>query len=83
MRITNVDTGELKEIVGDTSTSSSSGRSSKNSIGYFEIGEPGQYKVEVIGKSDERVFSFERSDIGKALVLIFTGGGISFNSYAP
>ena len=76
MTITNIDTGELKEIVGDTSTSSSSGSSSKNSIGYFEIGEPGQYKVRVIGESNERVFSFGEDSIVKFLVLIFAGGGV-------
>ena len=41
------------------------------------MGKPGQYQGEVIGKSNEKVFSFEKSDTRESLVLIFAGGGIS------
>jgi hypothetical protein len=69
--------GQGLDFKSDTSISSSSGSSSKNSIGYVEVTNPGRLVVSVSGNSDERVFSFSQSGIMKVLGLIFGGFGLS------
>ena len=74
--ITNEDGKDL-QFTSDTSMSSSSGSSSKNTIGYVEVSNPSRLTVSVSGGSDERVFSFSESGIIKMLGLIFGGFGLS------
>ena len=74
--ITNEDGKDL-QFTSDTSMSSSSGSSSKNTIGYVEVSNPSRLTVSVSGGSDERVFSFSESGIMKMLGLIFGGFGLS------
>lgn len=74
--ITNED-GEVLNFVSDTSTSLSSGRSSKNSIGFIEVSAPSRLTVSVLGGSEERVFSFSESDMMKMLGRIFVGSAVS------
>lgn len=69
--------GEALEFVGDTSISSSSGSSSKNSIGYVEVQNPGQLRVEVSGGNEDRIFSFSQSGLLKMFGLILGGAAIS------
>jgi hypothetical protein len=70
------DTGKTLAFTSDTSTSSSSGSSSKNSIGYVEVSNPGKLRVSVSGDSEERVFSFSQSIFPKMFLTIL-GGGIA------
>ena len=67
-------TGRTLAFKGDTSISSSSGSSSKNSIGYVEVSEPSELLVTVTGASEERVFSFSESIFPKIFLAIFSGG---------
>ncbi|MDD5262205.1 MAG: hypothetical protein PHD76_10200 [Methylacidiphilales bacterium] len=69
--------GEKLKFVSDTSISSSSGSSSKHSIGYIQAGNPGKLTVAVSGTAEPRVFSFSESGIMKMLGLIFAGSAIS------
>ena len=77
IKIKNRETGELFSFVSDTSTSSSSGSSSKNSIGYIEVPTPGSVHIEVLGGNEERVFSFSRSGLLALFGLILGGFGLS------
>jgi len=76
IRILCPDAGPL-EFVSDTSISTSSGRSSKNSIGYVEIGSGGVFRIEVIGNIEERIFSFHRANFLRIFGLILRGLGIA------
>ncbi|GHB92575.1 hypothetical protein [Cerasicoccus arenae] len=69
--------GEGLAFSSDTSISSSSGSSSKNSIGYVEVSSPCKLTVSVLGNSDKRVFSFSQSGLMKMFGLIFGGFGLS------
>ena len=69
--------GKDLQFTSETSISSSSGSSSKNSIGFVEVSNPSSLTVSVSGGSDERVFSFSESGILKLLGLIFGGFGLS------
>lgn len=69
--------GTLLDFVSDTSISSSDNGSSKNSIGYVEVENIGQIKVDVSGGDEERIFSFGRSGLLKMFVLILGGVGLS------
>jgi hypothetical protein len=53
--------GQSLEFVGDKSISSSSGSSSRNSIGYVQVGSPGQLKIEVSGGNEDRIFSHHQA----------------------
>lgn len=66
--------GAKLPFTSDTSIYSSSGNSSKQSIGYVELGEPGKISVSIIGDSEERVFSFSKSNLKKIFIMIFSGG---------
>ena len=68
------DAGKTLVFTSDTSTSSSSGRSSKNSIGYVEVNNPGKLRVSVSGDSEDRVFSFSQSIFPKTFFVIMGGG---------
>lgn len=69
--------GSRLTFVSDGSTSSSNGSSSKRSIGYVEVTTPGNLTVAVSGNTDQRVFSFARSEILKILGLVLGGMGAS------
>ncbi len=71
------DAGKTLSFKSDTSTSSSSGSSSKNSIGYVEPGNLGKLTVSVSGDTGERVFSFSQSIFPKMFLAIFGGGIVS------
>lgn len=78
IRITRARSGEPFEFVGDTSISSSSGSSSKRTIGYIEVKEPGRVEVAVTGGEEERVFSFARFRLWETLGLILGGLALAF-----
>jgi hypothetical protein len=71
------DTGRTLAFTSDTSTSSSSARSSKRSIGYVEVSNPGKLTVSVSGDSEARVFSFSQSIFPKIFLAILGGGTAS------
>lgn len=71
VRIRNADTGETLEFTGDTSTTSSTGGTSRNSIGYVEIEEPCALNIQVTGPVEERVFSFSRVRVWQVLKPVF------------
>ncbi len=71
------DTGKILAFNSDTSTSSSSGSSSKNSIGYVEVSNPSTLLISVSGDSEERVFSFAQSIFPKMFLAILGGGTAS------
>ena len=71
------DTGNTLAFRSDTSTSSSSVSSSKKSIGYVEVSDPGKLTVSVSGDSEERVFSFSQSIFPKMFLAILGGGTAS------
>lgn len=70
-------TGEALPFFSDTSTSSSNGSSSKNSIGYVKVAGPETLSISVSGDSEKRIFSFSKSILGKMFGLIFLGGALS------
>ncbi len=72
VRITGVD-GEELGFSSDTSISSSSGSSSRNSIGFVEVTRPMRVTVSVLGDFEERVFSFSEDGVLKMLGLVFAG----------
>ena len=91
-RITDAETGELFDFFRDNSWSSismsSSGSVFKNTIGYFRVEKPCTVEISVAGCDEERVFSFLKSRVVTAVVLIgaviaagiisgFTGLGIT------
>lgn len=55
----------------DTSISSNSGGSAKNSVGFVEVPAPAPLIVSVTGDSRERVFSFGRFDFGRLMASLF------------
>ncbi len=61
----------------DTSITSTSGGSSRKSIGYVRVETPGKLAIEVSGQTDDRVFSFSQSGLLKMFGLIFGGIGLS------
>ncbi len=71
------ESGRSLAFSSDTSISSSSGSSSKNSIGYIDVEKPSKLSVSVQGGSEQRIFSFSQSGIMKILGLIFGGFGLS------
>ena len=68
--------GKKLDFQSDTSISSSSGSSSKNSIGYVEVSEPSELLITVKGASEKRVFSFSES-IFQKMFLAILGGGVA------
>ena len=79
--------GQL-EFVGSTAISSTASSSSKNSIGYVDIGSPGKVSIEVSGGNEERIFSFAQSGIlrmagsflgafGLSMLVAIAGFGIT------
>jgi hypothetical protein len=68
------------DFMGDDSISISSGSTSRNSVGYFEITEPGDYIVKVQGQATPRVFSFGIShfSLPRLLLTVFIGGPLIF-----
>jgi hypothetical protein len=75
--IRNEETGEPFNFVSDSSISSSSGTSSKNTIGYIEVQTPGSVRIEILGGNEARIFSFSRSILLAILGLILGGFGLS------
>tara|TARA_B110000003_G_C16288042_1_gene393703 strand:- start:24 stop:596 length:573 start_codon:yes stop_codon:yes gene_type:complete len=71
------DVGKTLKFYSDTSISSSSGSSSKNSIGYVEVSDSSKLSVSVSGDSEERVFSFSQSILPKMFLAIIGGGTVS------
>ena len=67
--------GHQVNFVSDTSISSTTGGSAKNSIGYVEIEHPGKVTVHVSGTVEERIFSFSQSGILKMFLYILRGIG--------
>lgn len=67
-------TGKILAFQSDTSISSSSGSSSKNSIGYVEVSEPSELFITVKSASEKRVFSFSESIFSKVFLPILGGG---------
>jgi hypothetical protein len=76
IRIENAE-GHALPFVSDLNISSSSNDSSKNSIGYVEIEQPGKVSVQISGGTEERIFSFSRSRLLKLFLLILAGFGVS------
>ncbi len=76
IKIRNAD-GTLLPFISDTSTSSTSNGSAKNSIGYVEIKNSGELKVTISGGDEARIFSFGPSNLLKIFALIFGGIGLS------
>ena len=62
--------GDPIEFVSSQSITSSSGDSHKNSVGYFEVDEPGCYILSVFGETEPRVCSFGKSFFNTKSVLI-------------
>jgi hypothetical protein len=71
------DTGKTLAFNSDTSTSSTGGSSSKKSIGYVEVSDPGKLTVSVSGGSEGSVFSFSQSIFPKMFLTILGGGTAS------
>jgi len=71
------DSGKTLAFTSDSSTSSSVGGSSKNSIGFIEVSSPGKLIVSVSGDAEERVFSFSQSIFPKLFLTILGGGTAS------
>lgn len=72
--ITKRPSGKSIALVGRQSISSSSGPSSKRSIGYIDLETPASLRIEVSGLDDERVIGFSRSRIKMILLWIVAGG---------
>ena len=70
-------TGKILAFQSDTSISSSTGSSSKNSIGYVEVSEPSELFITVKSASEKRVFSFSASIFPKMFFAILGGGIVS------
>jgi len=68
--------GRQLQFITDTSISSSDGGSAKDSIGYVEVDRPGKLDVAVSGGSEERIFSFSRFELLKAVGLVL--GSVGF-----
>jgi hypothetical protein len=88
IKIRNKNTGELYEFISDTSICSSSGGSSKNSIGYIEVHDAGSIDIEIAGGNKESIFSFSQfglwatlglilGSIGLAMITCLTGVGLA------
>ena len=69
--------GETLTFRSNTSISFTSGSSSKNSIGYVDVSDPGKLMVSVSGDTEQRVFSFSQSIFPKMLLAILGGGAVS------
>ena len=54
----------------NSSISSESGSQKKSSIGYFDVTQAGQYKLDVSGDAQEHIFSFEKSLFQNACVWV-------------
>ena len=68
--------GDPIEFVSSQSITSSSGDSHKNSVGYFEVDEPGSYILSVFGETEPRVCSFSKSFFNAKSVLICMIAGL-------
>ncbi len=77
IRIFDQQTGERHDFVSNPSISVSSGQSSRNSIGYIQVRDPGELRIEISGVAEERIFSFSRSVLAHMLWMIV--GGISLS----
>ena len=73
IKITNVETGKLFDFVSDASMSSTSGNSSKNTIGYIEVSSPCTVDIKITGGEEERVFSLSESNLLKMIGIILGG----------
>lgn len=69
--------GASLNFISDTSVSSSSGSSSKNTLGYVEVERPGQLKIEIFGGKETRIFSFAQSRLLKLIGLVIAGAFFS------
>ncbi|MCH9654878.1 MAG: hypothetical protein K0U86_02005 [Planctomycetes bacterium] len=76
-KIRNQATGKFFNFVTDLSISSNRGMSSSNSIGYVEIPAPVKIEIEVVGGTEDRIFSFARSVFTTHLALIVCGALLS------
>lgn len=77
IKIRNQITGELYDFLSDSTISSNSSGSSRNSIGYIEIQNVGTIDIEIAGGNEERIFSFSQFGLWATLGLIFGGIGLS------
>ncbi|WOO43237.1 hypothetical protein [Rubellicoccus peritrichatus] len=68
--------GEELKFTSNTMMSSSTGSSTKNTIGYVEVTAPGTLTIRVTGDSDARVFSFSEFSVLKIVGLAFGAFGI-------
>jgi len=68
--------GEELEFINNTSHSTSNGTEAKQSIGHFEVFEPGALTITTEGNIEERVFSFSKIDFEDILKTII-GAGIA------
>jgi len=67
--------GHELTLLTDTSISENNGTDSKKSIGYVETTQPGKLTIEITGGTEERIFSFGKSNILKIFGLIFASLG--------
>lgn len=79
-KIRNKETSKSFKFVSDLSISSNRGSHSSNSIGYVEIAGPGRVEIDIVGGSEERIFSFSRSVFTPLLALIVCGSLLSMAS---
>lgn len=82
------DTGEAVPFEGDLSISVSAGERARNSAGYFDIEDSGEYRLEIAGLDQPRVFAFGPSVwsdmfsffgrilLGVLLAVIFLTAGV-------
>jgi hypothetical protein len=69
--------GRQLQFFSDTSISMTSGGSSKKSIGYVVVKDPGKVTLLLAGGNEERIFSFSQSGLLKMFGLIAGGFGLS------
>ena len=77
IKIHHEQTGKLYPFISNSSISSDSGSSARNSIGYIEVDKPGSIIIDVLGGTEERIFSISQFRVWKIFGLIF--GGIGFS----
>ena len=73
IKIRNKENNKLYDFISDSSISSSTGSSSKNSIVYIDFQSPVNITIEIVDGGEERIFSFSQSDFLKMFGL-FVGG---------
>lgn len=69
--------GTPLRFVSDGSMSSKDNDSARNTVGYVEIENPGKVKIEVSGGNEERIVSFEQSQLLKMAGFLVADFGVS------